>query len=139
VIILDTNVLSAVMQNTPEPAVVAWLDQQPADTVWTTAVSVFEARFGIALLPDSRRRRRLEASFAKLLEEDLENRVLSFDQAAAQRAAHLAAERQRTGRPVDVRDTLIAGIALARRATLVTRNSRHFGDLSVPVVNPLEP
>ena len=51
-------------------------------------------------------------------------------------AAHIAAERQRAGRAVDLRDTLIAGIAQARRATIATRNTRHFDGLDVPVVNP---
>jgi len=97
---------------------------------------MFEARLWLALLPSGRRRRALEAAFARLLEEDLQNRVLDFDSAAATEAASLAAERQKAGRPVDMRDTQIAGIALARRATLATRNLRHFQDLKVPVVDP---
>jgi hypothetical protein len=136
VIILDTNVLSALMREAPEAPVVAWLDRQPAESVWITSVTLFEARLGLALLPKGRRRQTLEAAFAQLLEQDLENRVLDFDSAAAVEAASLAAEPQRVGRPVDVRDTQIAGIALARHATLATRNVRHFQDLKVPVVDP---
>jgi len=135
-IILDTNVLSALMRTAPEAAVVAWLDRQPAESVWITSITLFEARFGLALLPTGRRRQTLEAAFARLLKEDLENRVLDFDSAAATEAASLAAERRKAGRPVDMRDTQIAGIALARRATLATRNARHFRDLKVPVVDP---
>jgi predicted nucleic acid-binding protein len=136
VIILDTNVLSALMHKAPEVPVVAWLDRQPAESVWITSVTLFEARLGLALLPKGRRRQTLEAAFAQLLEQDLENRVLDFDSAAAVEAASLAAERQRAGRPVDMRDTQIAGIALARHARLATRNVRHFLDLKVPVVDP---
>jgi predicted nucleic acid-binding protein len=135
-IILDTNVLSALMHTAPEVSVVAWLDDQPAESVWITSITLFEARFGLALLPTGRRRQSLEAAFTRLLEEDLENRVLDFDCAAATAAASIAAERQKAGRPVDMRDTQIAGIALARRATLATRNVRHFGDLKVPIVDP---
>jgi len=135
-IILDTNVLSALMRTAPEAPVVAWLDRQPADSVWITSITLFEARLGLALLPSGRRRQTLEAAFARLLKEDLENRVLDFDSAAATEAASLAAERQKAGRPVDMRDTQIAGIALARRATLATRNVRHFRDLNVPIVDP---
>ena len=135
-IILDTNVLSALMRTAPDAPVVAWLDRQPAESVWITSITLFEARFGLALLPAGRRRRSLETAFAHLLEEDLENRVVDFDDAAASAAATLAAERQAAGRSVDLRDTLIAGIALARRATLATRNVRHFADLSVPMVDP---
>ena len=135
-IILDTNVLSAVMSATPDPKVVAWLDRQPAESIWITTITVFEARPGLALLPTSKRRRALELSFALLLHDDLENRVLDFDSEAAVAAAMLAAKRQKAGRPVDVRDTEIAGIAIARRATLATRNVRHFEDIDIPVVNP---
>jgi toxin FitB len=78
----------------------------------------------------------LEAAFNGLLEGDLKNRVLDFDAAAAAKAATLAASRQRAGRPLDFRDTQIGGIALARRATLATRNTKHFQDWEVPVIDP---
>jgi toxin FitB len=135
-IILDTNVLSALMRTVPDAHVVAWLDRQPAESVWITSITLFEAYLGLALLPSGRRRRTLEAAFARLLQEDLENRVLDFDSAAATEAASLAAARQKNGRPVDLRDTQIAGIALARRATLATRNVRHFRDLRILLVDP---
>jgi predicted nucleic acid-binding protein len=135
-IILDTNVLSALMRQVPEVPVVAWLDRQPAESVWITSITLFEARLGLALLPKGRRQQTLEAAFARLLGEDLENRVLDFDSAAATEAASVAARRQRAGRSVDMRDTQIAGIALARRATLATRNVRHFQDLNIPVLDP---
>lgn len=135
-IILDTNVLSALMRKAPEEPVVAWLDGQPTESVWITSITLFEARLGLALLPRGRRRQALETSFGHLLEEDLDNRVLDFDSTAATEAALLAAERQKAGRPVDMRGTQIAGIALARHATLATRNIRHFRDLKVPVVDP---
>ena len=135
-IILDTNILSALMRTRPEAAVVSWLDRQPAESVWITSITLFETRFGLALLPAGKRRRNLEAAFAQLLKEDLENRVLDFDSAAAAEAASLAATRQKAGRAVDMRDTQIAGIALARRATLATRNVRHFADLNVQVIDP---
>ena len=126
-IILDTNVLSALMRTVPDAHVVAWLDRQPAESVWITSITLFEAYLGLALLPSGRRRRTLEAAFARLLQEDLENRVLDFDSAAATEAASLAAARQKNGRPVDLRDTQIAGIALSRRATLATQTSGIFG------------
>jgi toxin FitB len=73
--------------------------------------------------------------FAALLAEDLDGRIAAFDGAAANAAALLAARHGRARRPVDMRDTQIAGIAIARRATLATRNVRHFE--GVPsVVNP---
>lgn len=135
-IILDTNVLSALMRVAPDARVIAWLDNQPADSIWITSITLFETRFGFGILPAGRRRRALEAAFARVLEEDLENRVVDFDAAAAAAAAALATGRHRAGQPVELRDTQIAGIAIARRATLATRNVRHFVDLDVPVVDP---
>ena len=135
-IVLDTNVLSALMQQRPDAQVVAWLDKQAAESIWISTVTLFEARYELALLASGRRKKLLIERFEQFLEEDLESRVLSFDTQAANQAAQLAAERKARGRPVDMRDTFIAGIALARRATLATRNTRHFDDLSVPVVNP---
>ena len=134
--ILDTNVLSALMRTKPDVAVVSWLDRQPADAIWITSVTLLEARFGLALLPKGKRRLGLERAFEQVVEEDLANRVLDFDSVAAAAAARLAAERQRAGRIVDLRDTLIAGIAQARRATIATRNTKHFEGLDVPVVDP---
>jgi toxin FitB len=121
VIILDTNVLGALMRSVPDAVVVRWLDRQPAESVWITSITLFETRFGLPLLPSGRRRQRLESEFDRLLREDLENRVLDFDSAAATEAASVAAARQKSGRPVDIRDTQIAGIALARHGTLATR------------------
>ena len=135
-IVLDTNVLSALMRTTPDAVVVEWLDRQPADSVWLTSITVFEARFGLALLPRGRRRSSLERGFERVLTEDLSSRVLTLDEMAALTAAQIAADRQRAGRIVDLRDTLIAGIAQARRATIATRNTRHFEGLDVPVVDP---
>ena len=137
-IILDTNVLSALMRAPADAAVVAWLDQQQPESIWITSITLFETGYGLALLPRGRRRQALENAFAQLLAEDLENRVLDFDATAATQAASLAAARRRRGKSVDMRDTQIAGIALAQRACLATRNVRHFADLTVPVVDPWE-
>ena len=134
--ILDTNVLSALMQRQPDSAVVEGLDRQSADTVWITSVTLFEARYGLKLLADGQRKALLEQRFDQLVQLDLANRIAVFDVRAAEQAAHLAADRKARGRPVDMRDTFIAGIAIARGATLATRNAKHFEDLPTPVVNP---
>jgi toxin FitB len=135
-IILDTNVLSALMLRQSPLDVAAWIDQQPRTSVWTTTVTIFEIRYGLALMPSGRRRSERELMFKRALEEKLEGRILPFDEVAAEEAAILSAARQRSGRSVELRDTMIAGIALAQRATLATRNVRHFDDLTVPVVDP---
>jgi len=126
------------MQKAPEPSVVEWLDKQPAESIWITSITLFEARLGLALLPNGRRRKELELAFEQLLVEDLEERVLDFDRSAAEAASSLAAARQRNGRTVDMRNTQIAGIVIVRRSALATRNVKHFADLTAEVVNPWE-
>jgi predicted nucleic acid-binding protein len=135
-IILDTNVLSALMLEEPEVSVARWLDHQARASVWTTSVTIFEIRCGLFAMSIGRRRAGLEDLFKRVVEDRLQQRVLPFDQAAAEEAATLADVRLRTGKPRDLRDTMIAGIALAQRATLATRNVRHFDDLDVAVVDP---
>ena len=134
-ILLDTNVLSELMRRQPDSSVIAWLDAQPAEALWLSSVTLFEARFGIAALTDGHRKNALLESLEALVSEDLQHRVAAFDSSAANQAARLSAERKRLGRPVDIRDTFIAGIALAHGATLATRNTRHFDDLP-SVVDP---
>jgi len=133
--ILDTNVLSALMQRTPYQRVVAWLDRQPRTSIWTTSVTVLEVRFGLQILPAGKRRSSLLRAFEELLDQ-IDRRVAPCDIAAAQHAADLMASRQKKGRPVELRDIIIAGIALAQHAGLATRNTAHFADLPFPVINP---
>ena len=135
-ILLDTNVVSAVMRDPPDATVLAWLDGQAGSEIWTTAITVFEVRFGLARLTPGRRRAVLEQAFEAMLREDFAGRMAPLDRAAAEAAGDLAARRAARGQPVDVRDTLIAGIALARRAVVATRNVRHFADLETGVLNP---
>ena len=134
-IILDTNVLSALMLQTPDQSVIAWLDKQSRTSVWTTSITVLEIRFGLQIMAAGKRRSTLIHAFEILLEK-IGNRVVPFDVAAAQQSADLMASRHKKGRPGDLRDTMIAGIVLAQRATLATRNTMHFEDISVPLVNP---
>lgn len=135
-IILDTNVISALMRSEPDRVIVRWLDGLPPESLWTTAITVFEVRLDLEVLAAGRRRRLLEAAFAAALEEDFEGRVLPFDQAAAQSAGRIAAERRRAGRAVEIRDVQIAGIAKARKSAVATRNRRHFEGLGLDLLDP---
>jgi len=135
-IILDTNVLSALMRQTADENVVHWLDKKPRTSIWTTSVTILEIQFGLQVLPAGKRRSLLIKAFETVLVEEMGRRVAPFDTIAAQHAAELMALRQRKGRPVELRDTMIAGIVLACHATLATKNTPHFEDLSIPVINP---
>jgi toxin FitB len=136
VIVLDTNVVSALMRRDVDPIVIAWLDDQPPESIWTTAVTVFEIRFGLEILADGGRRRQLEDAFERALEDDFEGRILAFEQSAAQEAASIAARRRQAGKPIEIRDAQIGGIVAARRASLATRNTRDFRDLGLALIDP---
>ncbi len=137
-ILLDTNVLSALMRRTSDAGVIAWLDRQPRTSVWTTSITILEVRFGLQVMPAGKRRSVLMELFERVLTEKIERRVASFDTQAAQHAAELMAIRQKNGRTGELRDAMIAGIVLASSATLATRNTRHFDDLAISLVNPWE-
>ena len=137
-IVLDTNVVSALMLPGLNPAIVSWLDRQPASVIWITAVSLLEVRSRLFLLPDGTRKQGLLEQFDRLLSDVVANRILPFDRSAAETAASVSAKRVAVGRIIDRMDTLIAGIVVSRRATLATRNIRHFNDLDVPLINPWE-
>jgi predicted nucleic acid-binding protein len=134
-IVLDTNVLSALMRSQPETKVVAWLDAQPRDSVWITSITALEVRFGLQIMPAGKKRTALLHAFESLL-DTIDHRIAAFDAAAAEHAGDLMARCQDAGRPVDLRDTMIAGIVLARRASLATRNVAHFKDAGISVVDP---
>lgn len=134
-IVLDTSVLSALMHETPDRKVILWLDGQPRTSVWTTAVTILEIRFGLQILPVEKRRSALLHAFEEVLEK-IGHRVAPFDAIAAEQAGELMASRRQKGRSGDLRDAMIAGIVLAHHATLATRNTPHFEDLPIPVVNP---
>jgi hypothetical protein len=135
-IILDTNVISGLMDVGRDPHLVSWLNQTGAEGVWITAVAVFEIKGGIDSLVASRRKKALLGAFDTFLELGFRDRVLPFDHNSAIAAAQIGAERDRRGRRVGANDTMIAGIAVSRSAVIATRNVRHFDDLPVDVINP---
>lgn len=137
-LILDTNVLSVMMQPATAPQVLDWLDRQPVESIWTTTITLYEIRFGLGVMPEGKRRRTLENYFAQILHNGLAERVLDFDTGAAFAAADLAAKLRLQGLTIDIRDLEIAGIAASRRSVLATRNTKHFLHAGIELVDPWE-
>ena len=135
-ILLDTNVVSELMRREPHPPVIRWVDSQPGTSIWITSITVLEIQFGLLTVPESRRREAMKAAFAQILEKSIESRVAAFDKDAGFHAARLIAARKTSGQPGDLRDTMIAGIVISTGAILATRNTSHFDDLPLSVVNP---
>jgi hypothetical protein len=134
-IILDTNVVSALMNDPAESAVVAWLDRQARSSIWTTSITVFEIETGLGTMAAGKGQAALSKLFELIL-SSIDHRIAVFDEEAARLAANLTAFRQKKGRIGELRDTMIAGIVMARNAGLATRNVTHFADISARVVNP---
>ena len=137
-IILDTNVLSALMLLRPDTRVADWLDRQPHTSVWTSSVTVFEIRTGLQTMPTGNRRSQRIAAFEGLLSEIIGQRIAPFDNPAAERAADIFAERQERGRPGELRDTMIAWIVLATHTSLATRSVKHFVEIASSAVSSWE-
>jgi len=135
-IILDTNAVSAMMKNPADPVVVSWLNRQAPRNIRTTAITVMEIQFGIAIMPAGRRRAELEARLEIMLAGPFQGRVLAFEQRAARTAALLAARLRLIGKPMEVRDNQIAGVALEHQAVLATRNIRHFREAGLKLIDP---
>lgn len=134
-IILDTNIISALMYDSPDHRVVTWLDRQHRPSIWTTSVTTMEIQFGLQIMSATKRRAALEEVFNLFLRR-IDYRIAPFDDEAARAAAGLMAHRKNSGKPGQLSDAMIAGIVLARHASLATRNVTHFADLTATVINP---
>ena len=136
-IVLDTNVLSELMRPDPDQAVIAWMDSQEPAQLFLTAVTVAEILYGIARLPDGKRKAGLRERGVAMLQEDFAGRIISFDEAAAAQYAEVVCERQSSGRSIGMADAQIAAICRALNgATLATRNSRDFEGIGLDLANP---
>ena len=135
-ILLDTNVLSELMQPDPAGMVDRWFSAQPEASVFTSAISAAELRLGAALLPAGKRRVALAAQIAEMLEQEFGGRILSFDSSAAIEYAAIASSRRRNGRPMSDADAQIAAIVRSVGASLATRNVRDFEGCGIAVIDP---
>lgn len=137
-IVLDTNVLAELMRRRPEPQVMAWVAARPPTALFTTSVTQAEVLYGVALLPDGKRRTDLERAARQMFSEDFAERVLPCNAAAAEEFAAIAAARRRGGRPIAQLDAQIAAVARSRGAGVATRNLHDFEHCGVELYNPWE-
>jgi toxin FitB len=136
--LLDTNILSELLKVNPDPIVSAWIDGQPRSSLFISSITVMEIRYGLSRMPAGARRSAREAAFNAAISADFNQRILPLDQQSADAAGLLAAAREAIGKPVRGNDTMIAGIALANRMGIATRNTSDFQNLDVPVLNPFD-
>jgi toxin FitB len=135
-IIIDTNVISELLRPIPEPAVEAWLGEQDGLSIYLTAISEAELRYGVAVMSSGKRRDGLGVAIDRILRDDMAGRILPFDSAAARAYADIAATRRSAGKPISQADCQIAAIARAHNAPVATRNTPDFEGCGIDLINP---
>lgn len=137
-IILDTNVISELIQPMGSSLIRQWLARQNGASLYTTSITQAEILYGIQILPEGQRRQKLLDGASIVFEHYLSKRILAFDQKAAELYSQIAAYRRQLGRPISQFDAQIAAICRVHQATLATRNIRDFLDCEIDLVNPWE-
>lgn len=135
-ILLDTNVVSAVMAPRPEESVLRWMNDQQTDTLYLSTITIAEIGYGLHALPAGRRRQTLQGRFERFVIAGFSHRVLVFDETAAMAYGEIMAHRRRRGRPMSALDGQIAAIARANRMAIATRNVSDFEECGLEIVNP---
>jgi predicted nucleic acid-binding protein len=136
VILLDTNVISEPLRPTPETRVIEWIDAQPLETLFLSAVTVAELRAGVALLPSGKRRTGLEENLEKRVLPLFAGRVLPLDLACTPAYADLMRKARAAGLAIASADGYIAAIATASGFAVATRDTAPFEAAGVAVINP---
>jgi len=136
-IVLDTNVVSEAMRPAPDESVLAWLNEQAAETLYISSVTLAELLFGIAALPDGKRKTMLARTLDGVMGL-FENRVLPFDAEAARHYADLAVNARNSRRGFPTPDGYIAAIAASRGFLVASRDTAPFKAAGMTVINPWE-
>lgn len=135
-IVLDTNVVSEALKPGRDPAVIAWLDQQSAETLYPTSISLAELLIGIAVMPDGKRKSTISAALDLLISRLFDTRILPFDHDAAMAYSQLLSAARAQGKAVSMPDGQIGAIASVHNFTVATRDVAPFQALGVPVIDP---
>jgi predicted nucleic acid-binding protein len=136
--LLDTNCVSELVRNQPEPRVMDWMRAADESLLYLSVLTLGEIRKGVALLPQSKRRTYLESWLELDLQVRFSGRLLAIDDAVADRWGLLAAEAQLRGRPLSAIDGLLAATAIHHNLTIVSPNTSDFAGTQVPILNPWE-
>ena len=134
-IILDTNVVSELMRHEPAPRIASWVRDRDRRELLTTTITLAEIRYGIARLPDGRRKQVLLAAADDIFTA-FEDQVLPVDTAAAENYAVIASSRERAGKPIASFDALIAAVCRSRGAALATRTVSDFDGTGIEIIDP---
>ena len=134
-ILLDTNIVSEAMKPEPNSKVRDWLDEQAAETLYISSVTIAELLFGVGMLPKGKRRDMLGAAVDNVLNL-FEGRILSFDSDSAQHYAVLAVKARKSGKGFPTPSGYIAAIAAANNFTVASRDTSAFNAVGLAVIDP---
>jgi hypothetical protein len=137
-ILLDTNIVSAIMAPGPPPAVIDWLNRQETVALYVSTITLAEIGYGLWVLPEGKRRRSLEDRFEKFVAKGFDQRILGFDRRAARLYPEVMGRRRKLGRPLGILDGQIASIARANDLAIATRNISDFEECGLERINPFE-
>ena len=135
-LILDTNVISQLMNPQGSQTVKSWVNSQPRARLFTTTINQAEILYGIAILPEGKRKQRLQDAAHIMFSEELVNQLLVFDSESAENFASLSTDRRRQGNPISQFDAQIAAICRTYQAAIVTRNVDDFLNCQIEIINP---
>lgn len=136
--LLDTCIICEPTRKQPSARVLAWLAEQPEESLYLSVLTLGEIRKGIARLPVGPKRKRLERWLEHDLRERFTGRILWVDAEIADLWGRLQAQAEARGQSLPTFDSLLAATALFHGLTLVTRNTADFSATGVELLDPWE-
>ena len=138
-ILLDTNIISELWRPQPSRLVEQWMDAQPTTTLYLSAMTIAELRYGAMRLSESKRQDAYMKAIDRLESQSFDGRILPFDRRCAAAYGSIRAVRENLGRPILAADAVIAAIAKTHGLSLTTRNLKDFEGIGLELINPFEP
>jgi len=135
-ILLDTNVISEPWKPAPDIAVLAWLDAQAIETLFISAISIAELRFGVASMPSGKRQTILHDRLEGEVLPIFDGRILPFNVGTSQFYADLMASSRTSGKAIGKTDGYIAATAAENHLAVATRDTSPFEAAGLIVINP---
>jgi len=137
-ILIDTNIISEIMSQSPTINVINWINNQDSLLLFVSTITIAEIKYGLRVMPDGQRKKLLTKRFTFFIAKAFEQRILTFDEDAAFQYAEIMGHRKEIGRPMSVLDGQIAAIARSNDLNIATRNVRDFEECELILINPFE-
>ena len=134
--LLDTNILSELRRQKPEPKVIAFVAAQPLDLLYVSAATLAEIRFGIELVAEPARRAELNDWLTHKLRPMFTQRVLAITEDVMFRSRIMVEDGRKAGHTFSQPDLIIAATAFHHGLTVVTRDVSDYARARVPILNP---